>query len=264
MKAADFSVAQQGIVEGCKVTGSQLNPHPVESFSGFHLPHLFMCESRGRKTNLWLLFHPCTRFPSEDACCRLTGAMFIFIHMYLLKWAVLCLCKGEFSQYHKCVHAFIFNCSQTLLKKKAPFLFKNWHVYRTHKHCHERHSRKCHVLYKQVGNRHALHTIIQNYDVLYDIRNSVNLFMCWDILSNKIKYILFALSKVPNIKMYHSNTMFFGHVPWSQYSMKSVSAVERQQYPSSKYSLISPLQSIPLGVFNFLLLKVVHSALVWC
>ncbi len=29
LKAADFSVAQWGIVEGCKVTGSQLNPSPV-------------------------------------------------------------------------------------------------------------------------------------------------------------------------------------------------------------------------------------------
>lgn len=63
--------------------------------------------------------------------------------------------------------------------------------------------------------------------------------MCWDILSNKIKYILFALSKVPNIKMYHSNTMFFGHVPYmvaSQYSMKSVSAVERQKFQLKVFS----------------------------
>lgn len=120
LKAADFSVAQRGIVEGWKVTVS------VESFSSFHLPHLFMCESRGRKTNLWLLFHPCTWFPAEDACCRRTGALFIFIHIYLLKWAALCLYKGELSQYHKCVHS-----SSTVLKhcwKNAAFLFKTEHI----------------------------------------------------------------------------------------------------------------------------------------
>ncbi len=30
--------------------------------------------------------------------------------------------------------------------------------------------------------------------------------MCWDILSNKIKYISFALSKVPNVTLDHKTS----------------------------------------------------------
>lgn len=98
-----------------------VNPsHPVEFLSSFHLPHLFMFETRGRKTNLWILFHPCTWFPSENACCRRTGAMFIFIFIY---WNELHFAsvKGN-SLNTTSVHAFIFTYSQTPLENKGCFL----------------------------------------------------------------------------------------------------------------------------------------------
>lgn len=120
LKATDFSVAQRGIVGGSEVTPSVNPSHPVEFLSSFHLPHLFMFETRGRKTNLWILFHPCTWFPSEDACCRHTGAMFIFIFIY---WNELHFAsvKGN-SLNTTSVHAFIFTYSQTPLENKGCFL----------------------------------------------------------------------------------------------------------------------------------------------
>lgn len=160
-----------------------------------------MFQTRERKTNLVLLFHPCTWFPSEDACCRHTGAVYIFIHIYLLKWAALCLFKGEFSQYQEWVYAFIFTYSQTPLEKKAAFLFKNRQVYRTSKHCHESHGREHRV---QTAGQSTCNP--QNNYMCHDMRNTVIL-----MYRDKVNFKFFTQQST---KMYHSNTMFFGHVPW--------------------------------------------------
>lgn len=63
------------------------------------------------------------------------------------------------------------------------------------------------AMYKQEGNQPAHHNITQNYDVLYDIRNSVILFMGWDILSDKIKYINIFFKVPVFLFMYHGSTI---------------------------------------------------------
>lgn len=150
LKATGFSVAQQGIVQGCKVTGSQLIPHTLLNRSPVFISLTYSCVSQkeekqisGFSSILVLDFHQRTPAAGAQGPCLY---LFIFIYWNELHFSSV---KGNsLNTTSVCTHSF-----SSILKhcwKKVAFLFKNPAGLQFIES----------ATYKQLGNWHAFYNKI--------------------------------------------------------------------------------------------------------
>lgn len=202
LKATDFSVAQRGIVGGCEVTGSQLIPHTLLNPSPVFISLTYSCLRQKEEKQiscfssiLVLDFLQRTLAVGAQGPCLY---LFIFIYWNELHFASL---KGN-----------SLNTKSVRMHSSSPILKHHWKKRLLSCLKTDRFIEQANTVmkamaesteYKQLGNRHEFHKtmmcVMMTWEILW--------FLCTEIVN-------FTFFTSQSTKMYHSNTMFFGHVPW--------------------------------------------------